>query len=95
MSTIPQDDQATTDENSKQPLQGYQDDFDTSKRDEFTNEAAENPPAEAMPGDLDNIREGMRTSAREDGEHGIDPDLHDDAINEIESRDEDGYRQQD
>lgn len=86
-----QDDQAD--------LQGYQDDFDTSKRDQATNEALDNQ-ADNTPATRAEFAQGLRDSTAPDQEGGTNPPLgqddpeppmasQDDYREDIEDRDED------
>lgn len=81
------------DDNAQQDLQGYQDDFDTSTRDQFADESG-TQPYEDTPATRSELREGLRDSEGNDQEGGSteptdDSDRQDDFREEIEDRDED------
>lgn len=97
MAQVPQNplDDSSTD--GKQDLQGYQDDFDTSQRDQFANDAGSDPTQET-PATRAEWKEGMRDTAGTDEEGGThkpsdDSDRLDDFREEVEGRDaNDGAR---
>lgn len=80
--------QAASDDTSVQPLQGYQDDFDDEKRDQFANEAPDDP-SRVTPATREELREGLAKTAGDDQEGGAPgtPE-EDDWREEIEDRDE-------
>ncbi|HEX6462208.1 MAG TPA: hypothetical protein VFZ58_02945 [Candidatus Saccharimonadales bacterium] len=88
MSDVPQDQQAASDDTSQQNLQGYQDDFDTAKKDEFANENGDDP-SKVTPATPSELREGLENTAGNDQE-GAEPGSSedDDWREEIEDRDE-------
>lgn len=97
MTQIPQDPLASPGADEPHNLQGYQDDFDTSRKDQFANEAGSDP-SEDVPATRAEFRQGMRDTAISDQEGGIVPTSHDaepslatadDYREDIEGRDKD------
>ena len=88
MPDVPQDQNAASDDTSQQDLQGYQDDFDTSKKDEVMNETGDDP-SQVTPATPSELREGLENTAGEDQEGGEQTDSEkDDWREEVEDRDE-------
>ena len=93
MPDIPTLPQSNDGDDSQQPLQGYQDDFDTSERDQFAEETG-SQPYQDTPATRSELREGLRDTEGADQEGGsTEPNdetaTQDDFREEVEGRDQD------